>query len=46
MVESGEENLNIGVAMEHTGKFNFPSTEETVQAHEIWRPSTISSLVN
>ena len=52
--ESVEENLNFGIAMEHTGSFSydaeiqlhFPSTEKGIQAHEVWRPSTKISLVN
>ena len=54
VIESVEENLNFGIAIEHTGSFSFdteiqvyfPSAEKGIQAHEVWRPSTKISLVN
>ena len=54
MIESVEENLNFGIAMEHTGSFtcnaeiqvHFPSAEKGIQAHEVWRQSTKNSLVS
>ena len=54
VIDSVKENMNLGIAMEHTGSFScdaeiqvqFRSVEKGVQAHQVWRPSTKNSLVN
>ena len=54
MIEIVKENLNFEIAIENEGnfscdakiQFHFPFAEKGVQAHEIWRLSTKTSLVN
>ena len=54
MIGFVKENLNFEIAIENEEcfscdvkiQFHFPSAEKGVQAHEIWRLSTKTSLVN